>query len=77
MYQNSRSKLTLSIFIAILLSNQLVAQEATQDFMRSTGKIYVVVAVIALIFIGIVLYLTRLDSKISKLEKIIKEHGEN
>lgn len=39
------------------------------DEMRSNGKIYVVVAVILTIFAGIVLYLVRLDRKISKLEK--------
>jgi CcmD family protein len=34
-----------------------------------SGKIYVVVAVVAIIFIGIVTYLILLDRKISKLEK--------
>lgn len=38
------------------------------DFFASIGKIYVVVAVILLIFIGVVIYLIRLDRKISKLE---------
>jgi CcmD family protein len=41
------------------------------DLMRRDGKIYVVVAVILIIFIGIILYLVRLDRKISKLEKTI------
>ncbi len=77
MFKNSKSKLALFLLTTILFSNQLIAQAAAQDFMRSTGKIYVVVAVIVLIFIGVVFYLIRLDSKISKLEKIIKEHGEN
>jgi len=39
------------------------------DLMRSNGKIYVVIAVIIVIFIGIGLYLFRLDRKISELEK--------
>ena len=39
------------------------------DEMRSNGKIYVVVAVLTTIFIGIILYLIRLDRKLSKLEK--------
>jgi hypothetical protein len=38
------------------------------DGMRSNGKIYVVLAVILTIFAGIILYLVRLDRKISKLE---------
>lgn len=39
------------------------------DVMHSNGKIYVVVAVILTIFTGIVLYLVRLDRKLSRLEK--------
>ncbi|MFZ9660588.1 MAG: CcmD family protein [Chitinophagaceae bacterium] len=48
----------------------LKAQPATMaDAMRSDGKIYVVVAVILIILIGLILYVIRLDKKISKLEK--------
>lgn len=39
------------------------------DGLRANGKIYVVVAVLVTILIGIVLYLVRLDRKIKKLEK--------
>ena len=39
------------------------------DTMRSNGKIYVVVAVIITIFAGLLLYLIRLDRKLTKLEK--------
>ena len=67
----------LFFVFTFLLSNAINAQGSAPDFMRSIGKIYVVVGVIAIIFIGIVLYLVRLDLKISKLEKIIKEHGED
>ena len=42
--------------------------------MRSMGKMYVVVAVIAAIFLGIVVYLIRLDRKLTKLEDQIKNH---
>ena len=41
------------------------------DGMRSNGRIYVVVAVVLTIFTGIIIYLIRLDRKISKLEKNI------
>jgi hypothetical protein len=52
------------------------AQDTTQkadmaDVMRSNGKIFVVVAVILTIFAGIILYLVRLDRKITMLEKDI------
>jgi hypothetical protein len=39
------------------------------DLMRSNGKIYVVVLVLATIFAGIIAYLVSLDRKITKLEK--------
>ena len=39
------------------------------DTMKTNGKIYVVIAVMLTILAGLVLYLIRLDRKISKLEK--------
>lgn len=39
------------------------------DIMRAEGKIYVVVGVIALIFIGIVLYLISIERRLKKIEK--------
>ena len=39
------------------------------DMMKENGKIYVVIAVMLTILAGLVLYLVRLDRKISKLEK--------
>ena len=65
----------LSVFTLILLINLFTyAQDTTEavdmaDTMRSNGKIYVVVAVILAIFAGIIIYLIRLDRKMSKLEK--------
>ncbi|HUQ97111.1 MAG TPA: hypothetical protein VM010_05570 [Chitinophagaceae bacterium] len=49
-----------------------VAQDSSAemaDTFRRDGKIYVVVAVMLTILAGIVLYLVRLDRKLSKLEK--------
>lgn len=42
------------------------------DVMRSSGKIYVVVLVVFVIFLGLFLYLIKLDRKISKMEKEIE-----
>lgn len=61
----------LSILFVVLSTNLVFAESGTIDFLRSTGKIYSVVAVIAVILIGITLYLFRLDKKITKLEKEI------
>jgi len=63
----------LLLLLTCLMTNLLVmAQGASVDMadtMRKEGKIYVVVAVILTIFDGIIFYLVRLDSKISRLEK--------
>jgi CcmD family protein len=61
-------------FFAILNCLFLFAQDTAKgvemaDALRQNGKIYVVVAVILAIFLGIIIYLIRLDRKISKLEK--------
>jgi len=39
------------------------------DKLRADGKIYVVVAVVVIILLGLILYVVRLDRKISRLEK--------
>lgn len=39
------------------------------DALRQSGKIYVVVAVIVVIFAGLAIYLFSIDKKISKIEK--------
>jgi len=42
------------------------------DTFRQEGKIYVVVAVIAILFIGISLYLITLERRVKKIEDDIK-----
>jgi hypothetical protein len=62
-------------FLFILISFPLLAQSPDgvemADLLRSNGKIYVVVAVLATIFIGLVIYLVIIDKKLSRLEKQI------
>ncbi|HMP91693.1 MAG TPA: CcmD family protein [Phnomibacter sp.] len=63
--------------IALMATHWLWAQQTDSpgiemaDTMRSNGKIYVVVAVLATVLLGLFLYLIRLDKRISKLEKEI------
>jgi CcmD family protein len=45
------------------------ATEEPTDFMNGSGKIYVVMAVVLVIMIGLFLYLINLDRKIKRLEK--------
>ena len=54
----------------VLLMNGLSAQGVDMATgMRSEGKIYVVVVVVLIIFIGLAIYLFSLDKKLDKLEK--------
>jgi CcmD family protein len=60
------------VLIIITLFLNLAAQAQTvemADILRSSGKIYVVVGTIAIIFVGLAGYLFMLDRRVSKLEK--------
>jgi hypothetical protein len=62
------------LFTAISISMaQEVQTPDMADPMRQSGKIYVVVGVITIIFIGIIVYMITVDSRVSKLEKSIKD----
>lgn len=66
------SRKIIAFFTMLLLSAASFAQEkdvSVADTMRSNGRIYVVVAVVLTILTGLILYLVRLDRKITKLEK--------
>jgi CcmD family protein len=69
------------LFATFLLLNSLIINaQATDnqiemaDVMRSNGKIYIVVAVVAIIFAGIIIYLINLDTKITRIEKRINKN---
>ncbi|MDQ3017941.1 MAG: CcmD family protein [Bacteroidota bacterium] len=59
------------LFILIVLCNvhAVQAQDISPDYMRSTGKIYVVAGVTIVILLTLFIYLVMLDRKISRLEK--------
>ncbi len=60
--------LVFSLLMTTLIS---FGQEKVEmaDTMRSNGRIYVVVAVVVTILTGLILYVARLDRKLTKLEK--------
>lgn len=63
----------LTFLLLLLLSTTAVfAQDAfvqMDNALRANGKIYVVVAVIAIIFTGIAIYLFTIDRRLKKIEK--------
>mgnify|MGYP003648404403 CR=1 FL=1 len=66
------NKYKLALFFMLsALSNASAQMPKVEmaDALRENGKIYVVVVIIAIVFIGLAGYLINLDRKISKLEK--------
>ncbi|MFN0034336.1 MAG: CcmD family protein [Saprospiraceae bacterium] len=58
----------LTIILCVAISLPALQAQGNRDFMRETGKIYVVVGVILIIFLGIVWQLLRLDRKLTNIE---------
>lgn len=56
-------------FFSLVCFSQNTPIESSLDIMKSNGKIYVVVAVVLIILIGLFFYVWRLDKKISALEQ--------
>jgi len=75
---NELIKKVLFSFVLVLLGlpTTLLAQnEGNIDMaetMRSEGKIYVVILVVAIVFTGLIIFAFRSDRKISKLEKEVE-----
>ncbi len=64
-------KKIMLLFTLLMTTLLSFGQEKVEmaDTMRSNGRIYVVVAVVVTILSGLILYVVRLDRKITKLEK--------
>jgi CcmD family protein len=61
------------ILLFILSSFALSAQDAQMaDAFRSEGKIYVVIGVIAIVFVALVFYMVMMEQKLKKLEEEFK-----
>ena len=69
--------LTLALLLISVLANaqqQNTEKGPINEFFRSNDKIYVIVGVLVIIFLGIVLFLINLDKKIGKLEDKERHH---
>jgi hypothetical protein len=68
-------KVTLFVIVLLLHVISFAQSASTEvagdkaDVMRSGGKIYVVMAIVITILAGLLIYMARLDRKLSKLEK--------
>jgi CcmD family protein len=63
------------VFLFLLSALRTFGQDQVEmaDQLRSEGKIYVVVAIILIILLGLFFYLFWLDRKVKKLEKLLSE----
>ena len=61
------------LFCLILCNIFAFAQQPSNvemaDTMRSSGKIYVVIGVICIVFVGLAIYLFAIDRRLKKIEK--------
>lgn len=64
-----KTTLLLLSFIAFISNVSLSQDNAIEQTFHESGKINVVIAVVMVIFIGIIFYLIKMERKISKLEK--------
>ena len=63
-------KRLFSVLALLLIYTPTWSQEVEMATgLRSSGKIYVVVAIISVIFLGIVIYLFSIDKRLKKLER--------
>jgi hypothetical protein len=66
-------KTKFTFLILMFLSMVSMAQQNNDvemaDALRSSGKIYVVVAVICVIFIGLIIYLFSIDRRVRNIER--------
>ena len=64
-------KLPFAFFVLLMAALPSFGQDTIEmaDVMRSNGKIYVVVAVVGVVLIGLLLFMVSIDRKVSALEK--------
>jgi CcmD family protein len=67
-----------TLLILLVSSFTGMAQQADiemADQFRADGKIYVVIAVVLLILVGLFIYLFSLDKKVTRLEKEVSKNA--
>ena len=66
---------TFLLILMLAFHLPVFSQVEMADGMRSEGKIYVVVAIIVIILVGLFIYLFLLDRKIKKLENQLRDRN--
>ena len=66
---NKKIVFLILAFVAFFYNASVAKGNTIEQTFHESGKINVVVAVIVVIFIGIIFYMMKLEKKISKIEK--------
>ena len=67
--KNTLFFLSLLLFFTIQSQAQSTDTVEMADVLRNSGKIYVVVAVMSIVFMGVFFYLFSIDQRLKKIEK--------
>jgi CcmD family protein len=79
--KNKKNNLLSRVFVLLLpllllasaaFAQANAAKPEMADALRQSGKIYVVVLVLVIIVTGLLVYLVRLDGKVSRLEREVE-----
>ncbi|PVH24128.1 CcmD family protein [Sphingobacterium corticibacter] len=64
-----KKQITLIVGMMLAIMQAMAQPVEMATTLRSEGKIYIVVAVMLIIFVGVAAYLFTLDRRVAKLEK--------
>ena len=65
----------LTFFLLVFCTTTpLLAADVIDTALHSSGKIYLVVGTLAVIFVGIIVYLFTIDKKLTNIENQIKDN---
>jgi CcmD family protein len=64
--------LPLLLLVSTAFAQATAGEPEMADALRQSGKIYVVVLVLVIIVTGLLVYLVRLDGKVSRLEREVE-----
>lgn len=69
-------KKVITAYMVLLSAVGYGQQVEMADTMRQEGKIYVVVAVLVTVFVGLIIYLIIQENRLSKIEKKLNNKNE-
>lgn len=69
-------KKVITAYMVLLSAVGYGQQVEMADTMRKEGKIYVVVAVLVTVFVGLIIYLIIQENRLSKIEKKLNNKNE-